>query len=350
MVVPQHEAAVMFIDDYASTRRMLMHPISPNADAELDLGPAREYARLLTRTYSKSFYLATQFMPASRRHDVYAVYGFCRHTDNIVDAPRKRDRDILRNELNAWRDELNRAYVFGESQHPILATFIRTVHARGIPLQLALELIDGVEMDLVHDRYGSFADLRNFCYHVASVVGLMMTHVFGYNDRAAFPYAEDLGIGMQLTNILRDVDEDWRLRGKVYLPLDEMQAFGISVEDIEARRLNTHMKEFLRFQVQRAHSYFENAERGIPMLEKSGQSAVRAASRLYRGILTEIERSGYDIFSRRPVVSRIRKFATLGSMILPSKRAHVFHGDAPGSSVISFDRNSASLPHATSVE
>jgi 15-cis-phytoene synthase len=327
-----------------------MPAISPNADAELDLGPAREYARLLTRTYSKSFYLATQFMPSSRRDDVYAVYGFCRHTDNIVDAPRKRDRDILRTELNAWRDELNRAYVFGESQHPVLATFIRTVIARGIPLQLALELVDGVEMDLVYDRYSSFTDLRTFCYHVASVVGLMMTRVFGYHDRAAFPYAEDLGIGMQLTNILRDVDEDWRLRGKIYLPLDEMQAFGISVEDIDARLLNTQMKEFLRFQVQRAHSYFENAEHGIPMLEKSGQSAVRAASRLYRGILMEIERNGYDIFSRRPVVSSLRKFATLGSMILPSKDASPPHGDRPASSVICFDRRTVSLSHTTTVE
>ena len=200
---------------------------SPNADAELNRGPARAYARLLTKTYSKSFYLATQFMSPAKKHDVYAVYAFCRYTDNIVDAPRNRENTALQTELTAWREELTIAWTTGESQHPVLGLFIPVLHKYDIPLQLPLELIDGVEMDLTYHRYERFTQLRHFCYHVASVVGLMMTYVFGYRDRSAFPFAEALGIAMQLTNILRDVDEDWQLRGKVYLPLDELHEYGI---------------------------------------------------------------------------------------------------------------------------
>jgi 15-cis-phytoene synthase len=302
-----------------------MTPISPNADAGLDRIPALAYARLLTRTYSKSFYVATQFMPREKRNDVYAVYAFCRYTDNIVDAPRSRDRLMLKVELDQWREELRQSYHSGESQHPVLAVFVPLLHKYAIPLQLPLELIDGVEMDLTIDRYDRFAQLRTFCYHVASVVGLMMTYVFGYRDRSAFPYAEALGIAMQLTNILRDVDEDWRLRGKVYLPLEELRDAGVTVEDIAARRMTPEMRRMLEAQVQRAHAYFDHAELGIPLLHREGRAAVLAASRLYREILHEIERADYDIFKRRPVVSSSRKLRTLGRMVaaswLPSRKS-----------------------------
>lgn len=295
-----------------------MSMTSPNADAGLDRIPASAYARLLTRTYSKSFYLATQFMPRAKRDDVYAVYAFCRYTDNIVDAPRSRDRASLQTELTQWRAELRTAYETGESQHPVLAVFVPLLHRYGIPLQLPLELIDGVEMDLTVHRYLSFAHLRLFCYHVASVVGLMMTYVFGYHSRDAFPYAEALGIAMQLTNILRDVDEDWQLRRKVYLPMEDVHAYGVREEDIEARRMTPALRALIRAQVDRAHSYFEYAEQGIPLLHRQGRIAVRAASRLYREILREIERADYDIFARRPVVSTSRKLRTLGGMAVAS--------------------------------
>ncbi len=291
---------------------------SPNADAELDRGPARVYARLLTRTYSKSFYLATQFMGPAKKRDVYAVYAFCRYTDNIIDAPRTRATALLEREIRGWREELTTAYETGESQHPVLGIFVPVLRKYNIPLQLPLELIDGVEMDLTYHRYERFAQLRHFCYHVASVVGLMMTYVFGYRDSSAFPYAEALGIGMQLTNILRDVEEDWRLRGKIYLPLDELQEYGLTEADIDAGRMSTQMRSFIKAQVERAHSYFAHADNGIPLLERRGQAAVRAASTLYREILREIERADYDIFSARPVVSTGRKLRVLLRMQLLS--------------------------------
>ncbi|MCB2203658.1 phytoene/squalene synthase family protein [bacterium] len=292
---------------------------SPNADAELSRGPALAYARLLTRTYSKSFFLATQFMSPSRRSDVYAVYAFCRHTDNIVDAPRERDAKRIQRELDHWRDELITAWKTGESQHPVLGLFVEVLHRYDIPLQLPLELIDGVEMDLTYDRYERFPQLRQFCYHVASVVGLMMTYVFGYRDSSAFPYAEALGIAMQLTNILRDVDEDWTMRRKIYLPLDELREYGLGEEDIAERRNSEKMRRFIQAQVERAHSYFEYAEQGIPLLDRQGRAAVRAAATLYREILGEIERAEYDVFAQRPVVSTRRKLAVLLRMSLTAR-------------------------------
>lgn len=292
-----------------------MNMTSPNTDAALERIPSMAYARLLTRTFSKSFYMATQFMSPSRKEDVYVVYAFCRHTDNIVDAPRSRSNEALITELNEWRRELRAAYESGESRHPVLGMFVPVLHKHDIPLQLPLELIDGVEMDLFHDRYERFSQLRNFCYHVASVVGLMMTYVFGYKDRTAFPYAESLGIAMQLTNILRDIEEDWRMRGKVYLPLEELAEYGVTVEQIAERRFDDGMRRFIRAQVDRAHQYFEYADQGIPLLNNEGQAAVRAASSLYREILREIERADYNVFARRPVVSTPRKLSVLARLL-----------------------------------
>lgn len=284
---------------------------SPNADRTLDLIPARLLAESMTRTYSKSFYMATKLLPARVRNDVYAVYAFCRQSDNIVDAPRQRSPELIARELHQWKEELRFAYASGESQHPVINAFVDVALRNNIPIELPEELITGVEMDLLYDRYPTFDALRQFCYRVASVVGLMMTRIIGYTDPQAFRHAEELGIGMQLANILRDVHEDWRLRGKIYLPQDEMDRFGVTEEQIERGTITPQLNDLLAFQVERAHSYFEKSRRGIPMLSPDGQFAIIAASRLYRGILFEIERSGFDVFSERPVVSSYRKLSEL---------------------------------------
>jgi phytoene synthase len=281
--------------------------LSPNADRSLDLIPARLLAKSMTQTYSKSFYLATKLLPVHVREDVYAVYAFCRQSDNIVDAPRQRSLPLISRELVQWREELRAAYMSGESQHPVLNAFVDVALRNNIPAYLPEELISGVEMDLSYDRYPTFDALYRFCYRVASVVGLMMTRIIGTTDAQAFRHAEELGIGMQLANILRDIHEDWRLRGKIYIPQDEMDHFGVTEEQIERGTITPQLRDLLAFQVGRAHSYFEKSEQGISMLTADGQFAVVAASRLYRGILYEIERNGYDVFARRPVVSTYRK-------------------------------------------
>lgn len=288
-----------------------MYLLSPNADKNLDLVPARKLARLMTRTYSKSFYLATKLLPQRLQGDVHAIYAFCRYTDNIVDAPRQRARDLLSRELGSWREELFTAYGTGESLHPVMGAFVDVALRNKIPVDLPAELIAGVQMDLEYDRYSTFAELKTFTYRVASVVGLMMTRVLGYKDSRAFDHAEQMGIAMQLANILRDVEEDWRLRRKIYLPKDELEQFGVTEGHIARSALTDNMRDLLAFNVERAHSYFEEASRGIPMLNRDGQFAIIAAARVYRGILYEIERNRYDVFSNRPVVSGYRKVSEI---------------------------------------
>jgi phytoene synthase len=296
---------------------------SPNADRLLDLGPAREHARLLLKTYSKSFYLASLLIPQPKRQDVFSLYSFCRYTDNIVDAPRDRSRDLLATELDRWEEELLTAYRTGESQHPVMLTFIDVALRKGIDREIPLELIEGVRMDLLHDRYATMTELSKFCYRVASVVGIMMTHVLGYRHEKAFVHAEQLGMGMQLANILRDVDEDWQLRRKIYIPQEELEAFGVSERDIEERRTTENVRLLMQSLVERADQYFELAGEGIPMLEEDGQFAIHAASRLYRGILLEIKRKGYNVFAGRPVVSTRKKLGTV-------LRSFVEHRILPG--------------------
>ena len=288
-----------------------MSNFSPNADHALDLIPAKLMARSMTKTYSKSFYLATKLLPHRVREDVYAVYAFCRQSDNIVDAPRNRGRELVASELAQWREELQTAYRTGESQHPVMNVFIDVALRKGIPVDLPLELIAGVEMDLDFDRYETFDDLYKFCYRVASVVGVMMTRVVGHSDDWAFVHAERLGIGMQLANILRDVEEDWRLRGKIYIPRDEMAQFGVTESEIARGSLSPNLRNLLVHNVARAHWYFEQSMEGIPMLSRDVQFAIIAASRLYRGILTAIEKNEYDVFSRRPVVTSYRKLVEI---------------------------------------
>ena len=284
---------------------------SPNSDRELDLKAARSFARTLIRSYSKSFYAASLLLPRSLREDVHCLYAFCRHTDNIVDAPRLRGREELQHELDVWREELHMAYRTGESQHPVVNGFVHVANKHAIEVDLPMDLVQGVEMDLLIDRYETFQDLYRFCYRVASVVGLMMTKVIGARDQAAYEHAEQLGIGMQLANILRDVGEDWRLRRKIYLPLEDLRAHGVSESAIAGATMSPEIRDLLKFEVDRARSYFWGAHKGIPMLVRDGRFAIEAAARLYGGFLTEIEKNQYDVFSRRPVVGTLKKLRAL---------------------------------------
>lgn len=269
-----------------------------------------EYVRRSTKRHSKSFYFSTQLLPADRRNATYALYGFCRYADNIVDNPRSRSQDELMYELDALRAELETAYRTGESEHPVLGPFIVAANEYDIPKQYPLDLIEGVRMDLLHTRYETFEELELFCYRVASTVGLMMTHVLGYNTNEAFGYAKELGTAMQLTNILRDVKED-KDRGRIYLPLAELDANGIRESDILHERFTPAMDAYMRTKTEEAHQYFEKANTGIAMLKRESRFAIYAASNIYRGILYKIEDAGYNPFPERVYVSGKQKVAIM---------------------------------------
>jgi len=260
----------------------------------------RERARLAIARGSKTFYFATRFFPREVAEAAYAVYWFCRTTDDMVD-----EADAPP-DLDAWRRRLELALQTGSSGDEILDSFAAAARRFSIPHRYAFELIDGVEMDLLRGRYETFEQLRLYCYRVASTVGLMMMHVVGYSGQP-HQQAVDLGIAMQLTNILRDIGEDHR-RGRLYLPLDELDSFGVTLSDLEASRRSPAFHSLMQFQVSRARHFYALGRAGLPFLHPRGRFAVDLASRLYARILNRIEASSYDVFSRRAVVSRPEKY------------------------------------------
>ncbi len=279
---------------------------------------AFEHAREMTAFYSKSFYISACMLPLEKRWATFAVYGFCRYADNLIDKQRNRQAAEILREVEFLEHELEVAYRTGESEHPILRPFVVIAKRYEIPLEYPLDLLRGVQMDIQNTRYQNFDELYVFCYRVAAVVGLMMTHILGCDDKEAFLYAEKLGVAMQLTNILRDVQEDKDL-GRIYLPLDELRGFGCSEKNIIHERMTPAFRELMQFQVKRAHSYYDAAADGIPMLALDSQFAIYSASRIYRGILKRLETRDYNPFLGRVFVPKHRKFGILLQEVLRTK-------------------------------
>ena len=260
---------------------------------------------------SKSFYFATRFFPPHLAQAAYGVYWFCRSTDDIVDE--NPDMEAARRQLEAWREQLLAAMNGQTVDSPVLMLFEHTRRQTGFPEQYPLELIEGMRMDLERARYANFTELRLFCYRVASVVGLMMSHVIGFRGEA-LSYAEDLGIAMQLTNILRDLAEDAD-RGRIYLPADELAQHNYTEADLLARRRGPEFESLLRFQIDRARGYYKRSFPGIPLLKPEGRFAVEIAAKVYRDILGRIEKMDYNVYARRAVVPAWKKYAiTAGAL------------------------------------
>ena len=274
------------------------------AAAELDLPALYLQAAAVTAQGSKSFYFATRFFPRDMARAAHAVYWFCRYTDDLADECTSIEEG--RRDLESWAAQVRAALDGEPPEHPVLGPFLDTVRKYEIPREYPLELIEGMRMDLAGTRYRTFYELRVFCYRVASVVGLMMSHVIGFRGDPR-SYAIDLGIAMQLTNILRDIGEDLA-RGRVYLPSEEMERFGYSERMLMKRKRDDGFRELMRFQVKRARSYYKAAEPGIGMLSKEGRFAVKIASDVYRTILDQIERSDYNVFDKRAVVPAVQKY------------------------------------------
>ncbi|RPI03328.1 MAG: phytoene/squalene synthase family protein [Calditrichaeota bacterium] len=279
---------------------------------------AFKYAKSQTAHFSKSFFFSSQILPKEKRWDTFALYSFCRYADNIVDQPRERADAELFDEIASLARELQIAYRRGESEHPILKPFILVSLKRDIPIEYALDLLDGVKMDLLKNRYESFADLYEFAYRVAGVVGLMMTFVMGFKNKETLIYAEKLGIAMQLTNILRDIQEDKNMN-RIYLPLQELKQFGLTEQDILLENFSYDMYHFMKFQVERADRYFEESYPGIALLDRDSQFAIYSAAKIYRGILRQIEERGYNPFLGRAFVSQRKKLAILFNEVLKTR-------------------------------
>jgi len=270
-------------------------------------------AEAITREHAKTFYFASRFLKKDKRNAAYAVYALCRLSDDAVDNPVSSHSQQTLEELER---KISDAYKGKNIDDPLLSAFRQTIEQYHIPQEYFQDLISGIRLDLEKNRYSNFAQLLDYCYKVAGVVGLIMLRIFGYQDKQAERYAVELGIAMQLTNILRDIKEDFA-RGRIYLPQDELQHFQVTESDISSARINEKFRQLLKFQIARARKYYQSAKSGIPLIEdKNSRFVVLAMSDIYSGILKDIEKNNYDVFSRRARVSIIDKINAVLKIIL----------------------------------
>lgn len=256
--------------------------------------------RDVTRKHGTTFYFACQLLPVHARRAIHAVYAWCRTADDVVDTAGHRDHDDLHARLDRWLAAIHEPF------DPVSRAFAWVLHAYDIPDRAAHDLVAGVRMDLEPRRFETWLELRRYSYCVAGTVGLMTAPILGCQDRTALPCAIDLGIAMQLTNILRDVAEDARM-GRIYLPVEDLCRFGVTPESILALEPDGDFEGLIRFEIDRARSLYLSARPGIPVLSIRGQVATLAGSRLYSKILHRIEARDYDVFGGRATVSTSAK-------------------------------------------
>lgn len=275
------------------------------ADSNL-LAAAYHHCDAITKFHSRTFYMASGLLPEDKRRATRALYAFCRVTDDIIDS--QQSAASRRRMLNNWRSTVL-------VDHPpagelVALAWADTERRYNIPRGYAEQLIDGVARDLSQVRYETFDQLAEYSYGVASTVGLMAMHIIGFRSEEALPYAVKLGVALQLTNILRDVAEDWNA-GRLYLPLDELARFNLTEQDIDSGVLDDRWRAFMQFQIDRTRTLYDESIDGIAILDTDGRFAITAAADLYRAILHDIEKNDYDVFSRRAHVGIMGKVVRL---------------------------------------
>ena len=272
---------------------------------------AYEHCNRITRHHSKTFFLASSLLPPDKRQAARSLYAFCRITDDIADA--NQPADERRERLDGWRTLVMNTYTNPLTDNPVALAWTDAQRRYNIPHGYAEQLIDGVARDLTQTRYQTFEDLAGYSYGVASTVGLMAMHIIGFESQVAVSYAVRLGVALQLTNILRDINEDWQA-GRLYLPQEELTAFGLSEADIDAGVTDERWQAFMDFQIERAHRLYDESWRGIYMLHADGRFAIAAAADLYRAILDDIQDNNSDVFTRRAHVGTWGKLRRLPSI------------------------------------
>jgi phytoene synthase len=267
------------------------------------LARSYRYCEEVTRREAGNFYPAFLLLPPPRRRAMCALYTFMRIADDLSDeaAP----LEIKRQQLTHWRHGLHKA-LSDRAQHPSHPALAHTVEQYKIPPRYLEAVIDGVEMDLEPVVYRTFEELRNYCWHVASVVGLSCIHIWGFHGLRATQYAEDAGIAFQLTNILRDLGEDAG-RGRIYLPSEDLERFGYSADRLRQGVCDPSFRELMRFEIARARDFYQSGWRLVPCLSPAGQAVFLMMARTYRHLLCEIEKRDYDVFRGRAKVPRWKK-------------------------------------------
>jgi 15-cis-phytoene synthase len=249
-------------------------------------------AAAILKESNTSFYYSFSFLPKNQREALRTVYAFCRTTDDIVDANDGVESKVEK--LRRWRKELEQALA-GNSNYALLNQLSSIAKRFKIPVAHFYELIEGVEMDLVKNRYETFDELKKYCYHVASSVGLMCLEIFNSHDERTKEYAINLGIALQLTNILRDVGIDASY-GRIYLPQEDMRKFGYSDAEMLARRYSPQFVALMKFQAERAEEYFRKAQDSLPVEERKAMFAAKIMERIYFHTLLRIKKLNYNVY------------------------------------------------------
>ena len=289
------------------------HPFFSYWAGDAALQKAYKEAEKIAAQHSKSFHLASGLLPEEKRSAVRALYAFCRTVDDIVDESSEEEREP---KLDYWRGMVESASFADDDL--VAAAWADTLARYHIPRHYALQLIDGVARDLCQTRYQTFEELATYCYGVASTVGLMSMYIVGFQSNDAVPYAIKLGVALQMTNILRDVGEDYH-NGRIYLPREELIFYGIQEPDLADGRITDNWRQFMKFQIERTRQLYTEAWAGVKMLHREGQLAIGAASVFYQGILDEIEKRDYDVFAGRASLSAVAKVSRIPALWLRVK-------------------------------
>lgn len=269
-------------------------------------------ARRITKKHSHTFYFASRFLPREKRMALYSAYALCRLSDDAVDedGPGKKER------LRDIKEKIDLCYGTQETGDDLLLCFRHTVKTYGIPKSYFEDLMRGMEMDLSVNRYQDFGQLYSYCYNVAGVIGLIILAVFGNRNEDARRHAVELGVAVQLTNIIRDIGED-ASRDRIYLPQDEMQRSGVTEKSLKDRRIDRGFKEFLAFQIRRARQYYDHSAPGILLVDSYVyRLVILAIKENYAKILDDVQQHDYDVFSRRAHVPTVSKIICLGSQLI----------------------------------
>ncbi|HEX9250599.1 MAG TPA: presqualene diphosphate synthase HpnD [Ignavibacteriaceae bacterium] len=264
----------------------------------------QESAKEISKNSKSSFYYAFNLLPEDKRDAMNTVYAFCRKTDDIVDE-NSDSTDLKYEKLRKWRIEFEKSFS-GHSDFALLNKLGTTISKFNIPLDPFFELIKGMEMDLQKDRYKSFEDLQLYCYRVASTVGLMCIEIFGYKHPSTKKFAVDLGIALQMTNILRDIGKDAK-HGRIYLPQEDLIRFNYSEQEILSLLYNNNFRDLMVYESARAKQYFNSATANLDLDDKKTMFAARAMQHIYYKMLENIIAADYDVFNNDIKVSKFEK-------------------------------------------
>lgn len=260
----------------------------------VSLAESYAWCREVARTRAKNFYYSFLLLDKPRRDAMCAVYAFMRICDDLSDEPGAKTAAAF----DQWRADMNAALAGSHPDHALWPAFQDTALRYGIPHQYFHDMIDGVQSDIEFKPVETFDQLYRYCYHVASVVGLTVIHILGFEDKQALPLAEKCGVAFQLTNILRDVKEDFD-NGRVYLPSGDLERFGVPASAFGGTELTPALRRLLEFEADRARAYYRESQPLVAMVNADGQAMLRALIETYSRLLTRIEESGYDVLRRR---------------------------------------------------